>query len=571
MSYDLGVFYTERPLTDEQAGERYTAYCEEQDLGPFIEPSPRVAAFVRELTDDYPQIDDVPEEDLEACPWSIAFDISEGHVLMSMTYFWAPDMSDVITGLADKHGLVCFNPQSGKILTAPIELLGEREARRIAEQRAPKKAAPPRSSLAAIVSEISARLAELGFAPRGKDAFTWEINDQVVAYIELNGRESRAQTELEPAIGLRHHQLTDFVRKFDKSKVYTAIPLTYSTYLRSVTPSGRSITPKGHIGRWRFGDGEGENVVRDIVAELETHALPFFKAHDTLEAIVQELLARFQGDYETAAGLYLLDRFDDALMYLEANLTENVGDDQPYCRKYRKFARDLIENMKESDWSIDPERRAVLEMLTATPQRATSKKYLREQPFVALLDELLVPRGFGRSGLMWRRNGRHALIAVTLEPGMVDRIWINVDWKVFKPMKTAAPDYDPVGHAPFMLVLEDFCTEPMAQRLRRTLCFYHDFAKSGVLERQRSLKGSLTCEQKRQAIQAMEPEAPLTMDWRLGTLRTAITEHALPLFERIESSALARLRLYVLLVINGYDLGKREGTTVRSLRVSGKA
>jgi hypothetical protein len=62
MSFDLGVFYTEKPTTDAEAQARYVAYCEASDLSPYIEPSPKIKAFLDELTSVYPQIDDIPED-----------------------------------------------------------------------------------------------------------------------------------------------------------------------------------------------------------------------------------------------------------------------------------------------------------------------------------------------------------------------------------------------------------------------------------------------------------------------------------------------------------------------------
>ena len=119
MSFDLGVFYTTKPHTDAEALARYIAYCEENDLTPYIEPSPKIKAFVDELTAWHPQIDDTPEDQLDECPWSIAFDLSEGHVLMPMVGSKADEASKVIIELAKKHGLVCVDPQSAKIKTAP--------------------------------------------------------------------------------------------------------------------------------------------------------------------------------------------------------------------------------------------------------------------------------------------------------------------------------------------------------------------------------------------------------------------------------------------------------------------
>ena len=124
MSFDLGVFYTTRVHTDGEAVRRYVAYCEEEDLGPYIEPSPSVAAFLVELTAEWPQIDEWPEETIDDCPWSAAFDVSEGHVLMPMVWSAADVVPPRIIALAAKHGLVCVDPQSGEDRDRPVASVG---------------------------------------------------------------------------------------------------------------------------------------------------------------------------------------------------------------------------------------------------------------------------------------------------------------------------------------------------------------------------------------------------------------------------------------------------------------
>lgn len=114
MSYDLCVFYTNRPHTDREAGERHLALCRAEDRRLWIEPDPRVAAFYRELTARFP--DDASGEN----PWSGSpLDRSEGHVVMSMPYRSAREIEPVVIRLAERHGLVCFDPQGGCIVAAP--------------------------------------------------------------------------------------------------------------------------------------------------------------------------------------------------------------------------------------------------------------------------------------------------------------------------------------------------------------------------------------------------------------------------------------------------------------------
>lgn len=57
MSYDLGVWYSELPLDDDQAGELYVKLCEERCVP--TEENPATLAFYQELCARYPEIDDV--------------------------------------------------------------------------------------------------------------------------------------------------------------------------------------------------------------------------------------------------------------------------------------------------------------------------------------------------------------------------------------------------------------------------------------------------------------------------------------------------------------------------------
>ena len=119
MSMDLSVFHTVRPISDAEALERYISYCENELRPEYVEPSPKVEALLRELAETYPQIDDIPESQLDQCPWSCAHDVSESHAIMAMVSSKYESAAMLIVELAHKYGLVCFDPISGTILTAP--------------------------------------------------------------------------------------------------------------------------------------------------------------------------------------------------------------------------------------------------------------------------------------------------------------------------------------------------------------------------------------------------------------------------------------------------------------------
>ena len=116
MSYDLAVWHTNHRLTNEEAIKLYHQLCDSVITG--VEPHPGIEAFYIELTSMHPEIDDVPEDridDMDYCPWSIAFDHSPGHVIVSCVWPKADYVDGLIRILARKHGLDVFDPQTGTL------------------------------------------------------------------------------------------------------------------------------------------------------------------------------------------------------------------------------------------------------------------------------------------------------------------------------------------------------------------------------------------------------------------------------------------------------------------------
>jgi hypothetical protein len=116
MSYDLGVWYSERQLTDQEASEIYLSLCEN---GPPLEGERQaVRAFYSELIAHWPELDTIPEEkigDHEYCPWSCGLDISGMSVVMSCVWPMAEKVAIYVSELASKHELVLYDPQGDKV------------------------------------------------------------------------------------------------------------------------------------------------------------------------------------------------------------------------------------------------------------------------------------------------------------------------------------------------------------------------------------------------------------------------------------------------------------------------
>jgi hypothetical protein len=88
--------------------------------------SPAIQAFYDELTAQHPEIDDIPEDQLEdkdLCPWSIAFDKSDGHIIMCCIWPKADYVGELVARLAAKHGLAFYDPQSERVVYPGAESL----------------------------------------------------------------------------------------------------------------------------------------------------------------------------------------------------------------------------------------------------------------------------------------------------------------------------------------------------------------------------------------------------------------------------------------------------------------
>ena len=117
MSYDLAVWYPTTRMSNQEATQVYINLCENDTSG--VAPNPAVDAFYQELVGIHPEIDDVPDDkldDTDYCPWSIAHDRSPGHVIMCCAWSKSEYCLDLIWGIAQKHGLALFDPQSETIV-----------------------------------------------------------------------------------------------------------------------------------------------------------------------------------------------------------------------------------------------------------------------------------------------------------------------------------------------------------------------------------------------------------------------------------------------------------------------
>jgi len=119
MSYDLGILSIKNRISNQEASVLYATLCNGDYSGVISNSS--VNMFYDELTAKHPEIDNVPDEEIDntdLCPWSVAFDRSDGHIIICSVWSKAEYVFELILNLAGKHGLATYCPQS-KIIIYP--------------------------------------------------------------------------------------------------------------------------------------------------------------------------------------------------------------------------------------------------------------------------------------------------------------------------------------------------------------------------------------------------------------------------------------------------------------------
>ena len=117
MSCDFAILSLDKRISDAEADTLYGSLCD-GDLSGVV-PNPAIDAFYAELIAKHPEIDSVPEaqiDDPDLCPWSIAFDRSPGHLIIPCVWSHAEYVADLLSSLARKHELAFFSVSAQAIL-----------------------------------------------------------------------------------------------------------------------------------------------------------------------------------------------------------------------------------------------------------------------------------------------------------------------------------------------------------------------------------------------------------------------------------------------------------------------
>lgn len=113
MSFDLYIWREQYPITAEHAAKICQQLADGRD--GVVEPDARVLDFRKELADRFPDLEGLSDHELESSPWNMSPDATPSRVVLCMSWSSADEALAFILGLADRHGLICFDPQGGEV------------------------------------------------------------------------------------------------------------------------------------------------------------------------------------------------------------------------------------------------------------------------------------------------------------------------------------------------------------------------------------------------------------------------------------------------------------------------
>jgi hypothetical protein len=112
----LGVWNCLTPISDEEAAHQYQLL---KDVGSERRFDDKVYAFYSRLISLYPEIDTLPEEELDDSPWACSMEVSGSHVIMAIVPEKSEKVVAQVLALAEENGLVCFDPQASRVYLPP--------------------------------------------------------------------------------------------------------------------------------------------------------------------------------------------------------------------------------------------------------------------------------------------------------------------------------------------------------------------------------------------------------------------------------------------------------------------
>ncbi|MBX3472891.1 MAG: hypothetical protein KF754_00735 [Planctomycetes bacterium] len=117
MTFQLGVWHADKPLSLGAAGELFDRVSEGKDPG--LKPAPAMKAFFNQLLLRYPTLDNWPTEDVTECPWEEQPRFSPQYLIFTLMAAHSEQLEAVIVDMALEHGMTVYDPQTPDLHMPP--------------------------------------------------------------------------------------------------------------------------------------------------------------------------------------------------------------------------------------------------------------------------------------------------------------------------------------------------------------------------------------------------------------------------------------------------------------------
>jgi hypothetical protein len=113
MGFDLAVWYEPAAVTDEQAAATYELLRHGKDAG--LTNHHNLSTFFADLIGQFPTSGGLPETDAGRSVWSVDPEVADNALRLSLSLASAGEVAPSIRHLAERYGLVCYDPHAGQV------------------------------------------------------------------------------------------------------------------------------------------------------------------------------------------------------------------------------------------------------------------------------------------------------------------------------------------------------------------------------------------------------------------------------------------------------------------------
>jgi hypothetical protein len=194
---------------------------------------------------------------------------------------------------------------------------------------------------AEILVRIGARLQGLGMKRRRAGIYVWPASPTTLGQVWLQAnRRGGELVEIEPIIGGRYLPLADTIARVRGVRLHPYNPRSYVALLSNLVPIDERGQDQYGLPGWNFWRDVGtwRGTIDHLISAVESYAIPWVVAHDSLEAVAAESLRFFPQpggspqDLEQVPALLLLrDGPQAALEALDVALSAFGGRTDAYA------------------------------------------------------------------------------------------------------------------------------------------------------------------------------------------------------------------------------------------------